>query len=114
MAVRNFTLYFEDILESAQKILLYTKGMKYDKFISDSKTVDAVIRNFEIIGEAARQLPKSVKDNHADIEWKAIIAFRNVVVHEYFVINHKIMWDIIRNKIPSLTKAVEDILIKGK
>ena len=69
MTKRNYKLYIEDILESILKIEEYTRGMAFKDFSKDSKTVDAVIRNFEIIGEAAKQLPKSIKDSFYEIEW---------------------------------------------
>jgi len=100
--LRDYRLYLEDIFESIKKIKNYTKGMSFDEFAKDEKTIDAVVRNFEIIGEASKQLPREIKDKHSEIEWKATTDFRNVIIHEYFGIDLKIMWDIIKNELPPL------------
>lgn len=77
MSKRRPTLLVEDILESARKILEYTEGMNYEQFIRDGKTVDAVIRNFEIIGEAASRLPEEFKSSYPLVDWQRIRGFRN-------------------------------------
>jgi len=69
MSKRQPKLLLEDILESAEKIIIYTKSLTFDEFIADSKTIDSVVRNFEIIGEAANRLPDELKDNHDEIDW---------------------------------------------
>ena len=89
MSNRDPRLYIEDILESIVKIKDYTKGMTLEVFSVDPKTVDAVVRNFEIIGEASRQLPDDVKEKYHEIKWKDLIDFRNVVIHEYYCICRK-------------------------
>lgn len=83
MSKREPSLLINDIIESGEKILNYTEGMDYETFIQDPKTIDAVIRNFEIIGEAANRLPESYKENHPEIDWFKIRGFRNRIVHEY-------------------------------
>lgn len=108
--MRNCRLYIEDIAECIKKIKNYTKGMSFEKFSDEDKTIDAVVRNFEIIGEATRQLPQSIKDKYSEIEWKSMIDFRNVIIHEYFGINLQIMWDIIKNELPSLEQEINKIL----
>ena len=75
MSKRNSKLLIEDILESSNKILTYTNGMSFEDFANDSKTVDAVIRNFEIIGEAANRLPDDFKDLYPAIDWYKIRGF---------------------------------------
>jgi uncharacterized protein with HEPN domain len=84
MSERHPSLLIEDIIDSAKKILDYTNNISFDEFIKDNKTIDAVIRNFEIIGEAANRLPESFKDKHASIDWHRIRGFRNRIVHHYF------------------------------
>jgi uncharacterized protein with HEPN domain len=90
MSKRTFSLLIEDIIDSSQKILLYTNDMSFAEFVDDSKTIDAVIRNFEIIGEAANRLPDEFKDKYPDIEWHRIRGFRNRIVHHYFGIDYEI------------------------
>jgi len=97
MSKRNPQLLVEDILQSSGKILEYTQDMTYEQFLNDNKTVDAVIRNFEIIGEAANRLPDDFKDIHPDIDWHKIRGFRNRIVHDYMGIDYSIVWQI-RNK----------------
>lgn len=94
MSKREPKLLVSDILESARKILNYTEGQSYDDFTKDSKTVDAVIRNFEIIGEAANRLPEEFKDRFPEIDWHRIRGFRNRIVHDYFGIDYSIVWTI--------------------
>ncbi|MFH1856791.1 MAG: DUF86 domain-containing protein [Candidatus Omnitrophota bacterium] len=107
--MRDYALYVEDILDSVLKIKRYVKGKNFEKFSRDEKTIDAVIRNFEIMGEAVRQLPKRIRDKYPDIEWKAIIDFRNVIIHEYFGIDLEIIWDIIETKLFPLEQKLEKI-----
>ena len=84
MSKREAKLLIDDIVESAHKILNYTEGQRFEDFVNDSKTIDAVVRNFEIIGEAANRLPAEFKNNHPLIDWQRIIGLRNRIVHEYF------------------------------
>jgi uncharacterized protein with HEPN domain len=102
MSKRNSKLLVEDILESAQKILDYTEELSFNEFINDSKTIDAVIRNFEIIGEAGNMLPEDFKDIYSSIDWHRIRGFRNRIVHHYFGIDYSIVWQIKRAFLPEL------------
>jgi len=98
------------MVESAQKILHYTKDMGFDNFKDDDKTIDAVIRNFEIIGEAANRLSEDYKADNPAIEWNHLRGFRNRIVHEYFGIDLEIVWEIIEGDLPSLLDALKDQL----
>lgn len=80
-----------DIKGSINKILEYTAGMSFDAYEIDSKTKDAVERNFEIIGEAASRIPDDFKKQHNNVEWRIIKDFRNFIIHEYFGINNQIV-----------------------
>jgi uncharacterized protein with HEPN domain len=82
--LRDYKLYLHDIKEAAEKIEVFIKGFTFEEFVKDTKTVDAVIRNLEIMGEAAKHIPKRVKERHADIDWKAMAGMRNILTHEYF------------------------------
>jgi uncharacterized protein with HEPN domain len=92
MSKRDLSLLIEDIWESIEKIERYTEGMTLDNFQYDEKTIDAVVRNFEIIGEAAGRLPKDFTTLHLEIEWKKIVGLRNRIVHEYFGVDQQIIW----------------------
>ena len=102
MSNRSTNLLIEDILESGQKILDYTAGQTLEDFATDAKTVDAVIRNFEIIGEAANRLPETFKETHAEVDWHKIRGFRNRIVHEYFGIDYSIVWNIKETFLPGM------------
>jgi len=109
MSKRTPLLLIEDIIESGQKILDYTIGLTFDEFISDTKTIDAVVRNFEIIGEAANRLPQEFKDQHPDIDWKKIKGFRNRIVHDYFGIDYSIVWQIKENFLPEMIEKLRTL-----
>ena len=99
---RDSNLYLEDILESCRKIERFTEQLSFDQFLEDEKTYDAVVRNLEIIGEAAKNVPEEVRLRYPDIEWRKIAGLRDVIAHEYFGIDDDILWDIMQNKIRSL------------
>ena len=110
MSKRTPKLLLEDIIESAEKILQYTKGISFEEFSKDNKTVDAVIRNFEIIGEASNLLPDELKDKYSEIDWHRIRGFRNRIVHDYFGVDLQIIWKIILDQIPGLISEISKII----
>ena len=112
MSKRTPRLLLEDILESADKILTYTAGFSFEQFLGDGKTIDAVIRNFEIIGEAANRLPEEIKDEYLQIDWHRIRGFRNRIIHDYMGIDHKIVWLIKETFLPILIADIRSILEK--
>src|SRR3990172_10965528 len=107
---RDYILFLEDILSAIEKIEMYTKGLKFKKFRENSMAVDAVIRNFEVIGEATKNVPKTVKDKYPDVEWKEAIGFRNVLTHDYFGIDLESVWDTLKNNIPVLKRHIGEVL----
>ena len=109
MSRRDPELLIEDILESAQKILDYTNNLSYDEFISDSKTIDAVARNFEVIGEAAAGLPETYRASYPNIEWRRIIGLRNRIVHDYFGIDYEVVWNIKTDYLPKLIESLRQL-----
>lgn len=109
MSKRSPELLIEDILEAARKIKEYTKDHTFESFSNDSKTIDAVIRNFEIIGEAANRIPIDFKEEYENIEWYRIIGFRNRIVHDYMGIDLSIVWNILEFFLPKLTADLTDV-----
>lgn len=109
MSKRNSDLLINDILESGNKIMSYTHNLSYEDFINDDKTIDAVIRNFEIIGEAANRLTEEFKDNHPNIDWHKIRGFRNRIVHDYFGIDFSIVWQIKESFLPDMISKIKAI-----
>jgi len=92
MSERSADLLLEDILESCDRILEYTKGFTFDDFRKNYLVVDAVVRNFTVIGEAAGRIPDDFKRKHMEIDWDRIRGFRNRIVHDYFGIDYQIVW----------------------
>ncbi len=109
MSKRSLELLVEDIWESIEKIERYTAGMTRDSFQSDEKTTDAVVRNLEIIGEAAGRLSEDFTDRHSEIEWLKIIGLRNRIVHEYFGVDLQIIWQILKKDIPAFKASLKNI-----
>lgn len=107
---RDFKIYLEDIIECIGKIYTYTAGLLVVDFCNDEKTIDAVIRNLEIIGEAARRLPEEIRMRFPGVEWHKIISLRNILIHEYPGIDLETIWDIIENKLATLEEQIKEIL----
>jgi uncharacterized protein with HEPN domain len=109
MPKRDYIFYIDDIIEAIGKIEKYIKELTFDEFDRDSKVVDAVIRNFEIIGEASKNMPTEVKKRYSDIPWKIMAGMRNKLIHEYFGINKKVLWKTIKEDLagvkPLIAKA---------
>ncbi|MDW3210015.1 MAG: DUF86 domain-containing protein [Reichenbachiella sp.] len=110
MSKRDHRLLLLDIKEASNKIIKYTTDLNLTTFQSDDKTIDAVVRNFEIIGEAANHLGAEFKSEHNHIPWRKLIGFRNRIVHEYFGVDIEIVWSIIENDIEVLQFQIEEIL----
>ncbi|MDZ7830636.1 MAG: DUF86 domain-containing protein [Desulfobacterales bacterium] len=112
MPERDYRLYFSDISESCQAIFEYIEEMSFEAFCRDRKTYSAVIREFEIIGEAVGKLPDSMKSEYKNIDWQDIKDFRNLLIHEYFGVDLEIVWKIIQDDLPNLSEAVNELLKK--
>lgn len=110
MSERNNELLVMDMLESAKKIQKYTSGLDYNFFLENEMIIDAVARNFEIIGEAANRVTPEFKIKYSKIEWNRITGFRNRIIHEYFGIDYEIMWTIIEDNIYDLINKLQNIL----
>ena len=107
MSNRDLKLLLEDMLESAIKIKRYTTGLTFESFTLDDKTIDAVIRNFEIIGEAANRIDPDYRTKNPELAWNRIRGFRNRIIHEYFGIDYEIVWTIIENDLDNLIEWLE-------
>ena len=111
---RTYRLYLEDIQLAMSRIAEYIDRYDFEKFTSDYKTVDAVIRNFEIIGEAAKNIPDSISSKYPEVPWKEMYYLRNKVTHEYFGVDHEIIWDVATNYLPDNKKQIDRILQEEK
>ena len=113
MPHRNWEIRIHDILTAIASIQNYTEGMDFSSFKSDRRTVDAVIRNLIIIGEAASHMPEGICQKYPDIPWYEMRGMRNFVVHEYFTVSDRILWDTIRFDLKGLPESLKDIITTG-
>ena len=109
MSKRPIDLLLNDIIESIDKVEQYTEGMSFDSFSNDQKSIDAVVRNLEIIGEAANRLPDDFKEKHSSVEWHKVVGLRNRIIHEYFGIDLQIIWQIVHSDLPALRHTLSRI-----
>lgn len=107
---RDSRIYLEDILDAARKIAAYTGSLSKAAFLEDEKTIDAVVRNLEVIGEAVKKIPEDLRTQHSVVEWKKIAGLRDILIHEYFGLDAEIVWDIVQNKVPALDREVRTML----
>jgi uncharacterized protein with HEPN domain len=110
MSERDVRLYCADILDSGAAILEFVKDLGFEEFCNDRKTYSAVIREFEIIGEAVAKMPEELKGSRPDVEWQDIKDFRNLLSHEYFGVDLEIVWKIIEDDLPVLLDAIREIM----
>jgi uncharacterized protein with HEPN domain len=106
---RGWKLRISDILDAISAIQEYTAGMDLKRFTEDRKTVDAVVRNFTIIGEAAIRIPEKIINENPEIPWRDMSDMRNIVVHEYFGVSDKILWETIQSDLPPLVPVLQEL-----
>ena len=110
MSERTVALYLTDILDAIERIEKYTKALSLKKFRDDEKTIDAVVRNFEIIGEAARHVPNAMRLRHPAVPWKQIVGARDKVIHEYFGVDLDVLWKTVAEDLSVLKQQVAELL----
>lgn len=106
----NDETYIGHIAEAIEKVERYVKGLTYEQFSKDEKTVDAVIRTLEIIGEASNNISKEFQNTHTEFPWSKIISMRNRLIHEYFGVNEEVVWGTCMDDLPLLKKQIEKLL----
>jgi uncharacterized protein with HEPN domain len=110
MSPRDWHDRIRDILDAIAEIQRFTRNMDYETFKKDDKCIRAVEMNFIIIGEAANQIPEDIDENYTTIPWSLMRAVRNRLVHVYFKVDEKLMWDTIQNDLPPLILKLESLL----
>lgn len=112
MSSRSPKLYIDDIVQACQDIVNFSGTIRNaEEFGKDRRTFLAVIRSIEIIGEAARQMPRGFKSSHPEINWREIVSLRNTIAHEYFGLDNEILWDVIKTQIPVLLQQFKNLKI---
>lgn len=110
MTEKSPLVFLDDIVEVLSKIELYTQSLAADSFSQNDVVVDAVIRNLEILGEAANNLPEEITQRHPEIPWAQMVGLRNLLIHEYFGIDTSIIWAIVSEDLPGLKEKVQNLL----
>lgn len=107
---RDFIIYLDDMLTSISKIEEYIGEIEFLEFKKNSMLIDAIIRNFEIIGEAANKIPSEIKAKHPKIPWNKMYGLRNLIAHEYFGIDYEMIWEISKNNLPQNAKDIKKVI----
>lgn len=110
MRRRDYRDYLQDIVDSIKDIEDFTQGMSFEDFSRDKKTINAVIRSLEVIGEATKNVPNSIRERYPSIPWKKMAGMRDKMIHEYFGVDLEILWKTIKKDIPPLKKLIQDVL----
>ena len=113
MSPRKQRFRIQDILDAIQAIQEYTLGMTFQEFKADPKTVDAVIRRLMIIGEAVTHLEEGTINMIPEIQWRQVRGMRNIIVHEYFGVSERIVWDTVREDLPGIVEPLKQFLASG-
>ena len=111
MGKRDYGDYIKDIIDSINDIETFIKDIDFEEFAGDKKTVNAVIRSVEVIGEAAKKVPKSLRNKHSIIPWKKMAGMRDKLIHEYFGIDVEILWKVAKDELPPLKPLIQEIIL---
>lgn len=110
MSDRDWQLFLKDIQECSERVIDYSGVLTREAFFEDRKTMDAVMRNLAIIGEAAKKIPADVRRNYPDVAWKKMAGLRDIVVHDYFGIDEDIIWDVVSTRVPELNRQIKGLI----
>jgi len=108
--MRDYRLYVKDILDSAEAIERFVEGMDFEQFKADDKTTSAVIRKFEIIGEAAKHVPDAMRDKYPTVPWKEMAGMRDKLIHFYMGVKYELVWQTIKDVIPQIKPALRQMI----
>ena len=108
--MRNYRLYLKDIFEAMGAVQTFVEGMDFDLFVEDDKTTSAVVRKLEIIGEAAKNVPETIRQKYPQVPWRNMAGMRDRIIHAYFAVDYVVVWDTLKIDIPPLQPIIEQIL----
>ena len=114
MSPREWLFRLEDIVESSALIAVYVQGMSYADWVKDRKTIDAVVRNLQIIGEATNHVPEDVQSRYSNVPWAQLRGMRNILIHEYFGVDTDILWRAVTEDVPRLRKQIKKIIDESR
>jgi len=108
--IRDFADYISDMLNSLKELEQFTAGMNFETFAQDRKTINAVVRSLEVMGEAAKRIPEDIRTKHPAIPWKRIAGMRDKLIHQYWGVDTEIVWTVIKEELPPFKPLIEKVL----
>lgn len=108
--MRDYTIYVKDMVAAIESIEAFIAGMGFEEFARDDKTLRAVLRKLEVLGEASKQVPEEIRAKHPDIPWREMAGMRDKLIHFYFGVDEALVWQTITNKIPDVKRRLQSIL----
>ena len=106
---RDYKLFIKDILECINKIDNFVGEMSFDEFMRDEKTKSAVVRELEVMGEATKNIPKSIRDKYKNLPWSQIAKTRDKIIHFYFGVDYEVIWEVVKKRLPEIKAVIERI-----
>ncbi len=108
--IRDYGDYLQDILNAIDETAEFTEGFSFERFVRDPKTINAVVRSLEVLGEAAKRIPDNLRHRTPDVPWKRMAAMRDKLIHEYFGVDLSIVWTVIKEELPPLRPDIARLL----